>query len=125
MADASDARRIAATLAGVSDDSTESSLTFALAGKGIAWSWKERVHPKKPRRPRLDVLAVRCVGEFKETILESDPEVYFTEPHYNGFPAVLVRLDKVSVEELREILESAKIAVETTGKPKRSWAKKK
>ena len=25
-------------------------------------------------------------------LIASDPEKFFTEPHYNGFPAVLVRL---------------------------------
>lgn len=111
MASAADARRIAASLDDVTDDSTERSLAFGCGGKGMAWSWKERVDPKKARVPRLDVLAVRCAAGFKETILESDPEVYFTEPHYNGFPAVLVRLEKVSVEQLAEILASARLAV--------------
>jgi hypothetical protein len=119
LADASDARRIAAAMADVTDDSTEASLAFAVGGRGMAWSWKERFDPKKSRRPRLDVLAVRCAPEFKETILESDPEVYFTEPHYNGFPAVLVWLDKVSAEELAAIMASARLAA-LAPKPKRS-----
>ena len=40
-------------------------------------------------------------------ILDSDPAIYFTEEHYNGFLAVLVRLDAISVEELRPRIEEA------------------
>ena len=37
----------------------------------------------------------------------ADPEKFFTEPHYNGYPAVLVRLAAVDVDELRELLTDA------------------
>jgi hypothetical protein len=54
------------------------------------------------------VLAVRVanVGE-KEALIASDPEKFFTEPHYNGYPAVLVRLAAAGVKELRELLTDA------------------
>src|SRR5580704_10296178 len=107
MVDAAAVRRIAASLPHATDDSTEASLEFAVAGKGFAWSWKERVHPKKPRVPRLDVLAVRCPAEAKQAILEADPDKLFTEPHYDAFPAVLVRLDRVDEAEIEALLRSA------------------
>ena len=76
--------------------------------KGFVWSWKERVEPKKPRVERLDVLAVRVIDEpDKQALLLSDPAVFFTEPHYNGFPAVLVRLPAVSLEQLEELIVDA------------------
>ncbi len=100
-------RRIAASLPETEDLSTSGALRFEVRGKGFAWSWHERVEPKRPRRPRLDVLAVRCPPEEKEAILLSDPETFFTEDHYRGFPAVLVRLDKVSEKELRGLLTLA------------------
>ena len=101
------ARRIAASLPEVEDASTPESLAFSVRGKGFAWSWKERFVPKRPRRPRLDVLAVRCAPEEKEAILASDPEKFFTEDHYRGFPAVLVRLEKIDEKELAALLATA------------------
>jgi hypothetical protein len=49
---------------------------------------------------------VANAGE-KEELLAADPDVFFTEPHYNGFPAVLVRLAAVDVDELAELLTDA------------------
>jgi hypothetical protein len=40
-------------------------------------------------------------------LLGSDPAKFFTEPHYNGFPAVLVRLSEVDVAELEELVTEA------------------
>ena len=43
----------------------------------------------------------------KDMLLASDPAKFFTEPHYNGFPAVLVRLPAVETDELRELITDA------------------
>jgi hypothetical protein len=43
----------------------------------------------------------------KEMLLASDSEKFFTEPHYNGFPAVLVRLGAIEVDELEELIIDA------------------
>jgi hypothetical protein len=43
----------------------------------------------------------------KELILESNPDVYFTSPHYTGFPAVQIRVEAIDRQELRERLEDA------------------
>ena len=43
----------------------------------------------------------------KEALLVDDPEVYFTTPHFDGYPAVLVRLDRISVAELTELVTEA------------------
>ena len=54
------------------------------------------------------MLAVRVAGPAeKEMLLGSDPVKFFTEPHYNGFPAVLVRLPEVGEDELRELITDA------------------
>jgi hypothetical protein len=107
MVNVATVRRIAAALPETEDLSTRQELRFEVRGKGFAWSWLERIEPKRPRRPRLDVLAVRCPPEQKEDILSSDPGKFFTDDHYRGFPAVLVRLDKVSANELRALLTAA------------------
>jgi hypothetical protein len=76
--------------------------------KGFAWVWMERVAPKQPRVPNPGVLAVRVANNSqKDLMLSADPQKFFTEPHYNGFPAVLVRLDAVTVTDLRMLLEDA------------------
>lgn len=107
MTDAGLVRRLAQTLPGVSDRSTEASVVLYVSGKLFAWSWPERVKPKGPRIPRLDVLAVRCPVEAKQTILEADPDTFFTTAHYDGHPAVLLRLEAVDEAELGAILTSA------------------
>lgn len=76
--------------------------------KGFAWVWMERVQPKKPRVANPAVLAVRVPDlDAKEMLLMADPEAFFTEPHYDGFPAVLVRLAAIRRAALRELLAQA------------------
>jgi hypothetical protein len=76
--------------------------------KGFAWVWMERVRPKKPRVANTAALAVRVPGlDAKEMLLLADPGKFFTEPHYDGFPAVLVRLAAISRAELRPLLRDA------------------
>jgi hypothetical protein len=52
------------------------------------------------------VLWVSDLGE-KEALLASDPERFTTTPHYDGHPAVLLRFDRVDVDELADLLEDA------------------
>jgi hypothetical protein len=76
--------------------------------KGFAWVWMERVEPKKPRVPRADVIALRVAdGDEKEALLATDETKFFTEPHYNGFPAILVRLPAIEADELEELITDA------------------
>jgi hypothetical protein len=76
--------------------------------KGFVWTWGERVDPKKPRVPNPGVIVVRVANQFeKEALLGSGPAKFFTEPHYNGFPAVLVRLSEVDTAELEELVTEA------------------
>ncbi len=103
MATDADVRRICRALPEIEEDSD--TLGFGVRGKGFAWLWRERVAPKKPRVPRPDVLAIRTPDQAaKQSLLDADPDVYFTEPHYNGFPAVLVRLAAIEPDELAELL---------------------
>jgi hypothetical protein len=45
--------------------------------------------------------------DVKEMLLASRPEVYFTTPHFDGWPAVLIRLPAMPTKELREILHQS------------------
>jgi hypothetical protein len=100
-------RRIAGDLPQLEDASDERSLTFRVAGKGLAWTYMERVAPKKPREPRLEILAVRCRLETKEILIAAASDRFFDDDHYRGYPAVLVRLDAVGEDELRSLLADA------------------
>jgi len=111
-----DVRRLALALPEVVEDADHFRFSVMNGGKakGFAWTWNERVDPKKPRIPRPGVLAVRVSGgEAKELLLASDPAKFFTEAHYDGFPAVLVRLAAVEPDELEELLIEAWSAMAT------------
>jgi hypothetical protein len=110
LADQSDVRRIALSLPETSegDDRFAFSVRNKDKQKGFVWVWMERVEPKKPRVPNPDVVAVRVADqEEKEMLLAADPKTFFTEPHYNGFPAVLVRLPAIDVDELTALITEA------------------
>jgi hypothetical protein len=107
MIEAGAVRRIAVELPEAEDRSDDRSLRFYLGGKQFAWTWMERLNPKKPRVANLGVLAVLCDPAFKEILLEAEPELCFTDDHLRGYPAVLVRLDRVEEDRLRELLASA------------------
>lgn len=107
MADAQMARRIVRSLPEVEDLSRETALRFHVRGKQFAWTYREHFKPGQVRRPRIDVLAVRCRAEEKESLLASSPRKFFTTDHYRNFPAILVRLAEVDEAELRGLLTAA------------------
>ena len=43
----------------------------------------------------------------KEALLADDPGVFFTTPHFDGYAAILVRLDRITVEDLNEVIVEA------------------
>lgn len=103
MSNEDDVRRLALELPEA--EQHPEGFSFNVRGKGFAWSFMERVAPRKPRVRRPDVLAVRVSGEVeKQSLIDADPTVYFTDDHYRGYPAVLVRLPEIDAEELRELL---------------------
>ncbi|QNE19404.1 hypothetical protein F1D05_17620 [Kribbella qitaiheensis] len=110
MADQDDVRRLALALPEVTESADRFAFSVPNKGKdkGFAWTWNERVDPKKPKVPNPEVLAVPVAGEAaKQELLAADPAKFFTEPHYNGFPAILVRLPAIDPTELAELLTEA------------------
>jgi hypothetical protein len=59
-------------------------------------------------RTNPDALAIRVIDVAdKDALLLGDPDVFFTTPHYDDYPVVLVRLDVVSDAVLAELIEDA------------------
>ena len=81
---------------------------FRVAGKQIAWVYPERVDPKRARVANPEVLVVWTGDELeKEALLSVDPSKFFTTDHYHGYPAVLVGLPQLDVDELTSLLTDA------------------
>ena len=59
-------------------------------------------------RSNPDALVLRVIDlADREALLKGQPEAFFSTPHYDGYPVVLVRLDKVDPAELAELVEDA------------------
>jgi hypothetical protein len=97
VADWETAREIALGLPEVEEDASGRP-TFRVRGKLFAWVARERDGGG---------LAVRVDRDEKQLILESNPDVYFSSPHYTGYPGVQIRLEHIERDELAERLEDA------------------
>ena len=89
------------------------------------WQWRVRdklfVWERPLRRADLEALGaaapdgpilgarVEHVGA-KEALLADDPGLFFTTPHFDGYPAVLVRLDRIGPDALDEVIVEAWLA---------------
>ena len=110
MATQTDVRWIALSLPGTVEAKDHFAFELPHKGKlrGCAWVRRERVTPRKPRVAQPKVVAIRVANQDdKEFLLRLNPKKFFTEPHYEDFPAVLVHLPAVTVRELRPLLTEA------------------
>jgi hypothetical protein len=58
--------------------------------------------------PTGPVLGARVPDEgAKQALVAAEPLIYFTTAHFDGYPAVLVRLDEIDGDELTELAEDA------------------
>ena len=115
MATWEDVRRIALALPETTqrsrDDGRDQSL---VKEKGFAWERplrKADLAALGDAAPNGPVLAAHVpdLGA-KEALLADDATVYFTTPHFNGYPAILVRLEAISEADLTELLVEAWLA---------------
>lgn len=79
----------------------------SVGGKGLCWAYMARDRPKTPRVLVPGVAALRCPMETRDMLLEAAPDRFFTDDHYRGFPAVLVRIDRVDEAEMDGLLRGA------------------
>ncbi len=110
MATQADVRRIALALPQTEEAVDRFAFSVRNKGKlkGFVWVWLELIEPKKPRVPQPDVIAVRVVSlAEKDRLLVLAPTKFFTEPHYDGFPAILVNLPTITVRELEPLINEA------------------
>lgn len=106
MATQDDVRRIALGLPSTMED--DRWFRFFVDGRQFAWVWPERVDPRKARLPNPEVLVVIVGDESeKELLIGIDPTIFFTERHYDGYPAILVRLPAIDLELLRKVITDA------------------
>jgi hypothetical protein len=106
MVDADDVRRVARGLPHV-DELDSDGFDFRVGNRGFIWSYPEHV-PGHRRVIRSDI-AVLYVGDEaeKQALLCSEPDVFFTTPAYDWSPLVLVRLERVDLHRLRELVTDA------------------
>jgi hypothetical protein len=112
MATWDDVRRLALALPQTAERvSRDGLLAWDVKDKTFAWERPLRradLQALGDAAPKGPVLAARVpdLGA-RQALLAEDGDVYFTTPHFEGYPAVLVRLDRAAVPDLEELLAEA------------------
>jgi hypothetical protein len=114
MASWDDVRRIALDLPETDEGTSHGNRSWRVKEKGFVWerplrrSDLEALGDEAPDGP---ILGARVENEMaKEALIANDPDVFFTTPHFDGYPAILVQLEHISVEDLTEVIVEAWLA---------------
>src|SRR5215208_6938545 len=111
MAGWDDVQRFALALPETSERVSRGTRQWLVKDKLVVWERPlrradfEALREAAPDGPILGARVEHLVA--KEALLADDPDVYFTTPHFDGYPAVLVRLERIGVAELEELLAEA------------------
>jgi hypothetical protein len=103
--------RIALALPETTEEQAWGSRHWKVRGKGFVWERPLRKSDLKalgdaaPDGPILGARVEHLVA--KEALLADDSGVFFTIPHFDGYPAVLVLLDEIDLEGLDEVIVEA------------------
>ncbi len=115
MATWNDVRRIARTLPEVTEETSYGNGAWKVKKKAFAWERPLRKADLKAlgdAAPSGAILGLRTDGlEMKEAMLAHDGGVFFTTPHFDGYPAVLVQLDRINTTELKDAMIDAWLAI--------------
>jgi hypothetical protein len=109
-----DVRRIALELPETSEEVSRDLRHWRVKDKGFVWERPlrradlEALGDAAPDGPILGARVEHLVA--KEALLADDPSVFFTTPHFDGYAAVLVRLERIGLEDLREVIVEAWLA---------------
>jgi hypothetical protein len=109
-----DVRRLALALPETSEGVSRDLRRWLVKDKGFVWerplrrSDLEALGAAAPDGPILGARVEHLVA--KEALLADDPSVYFTTPHFDGYPAILVRLEEIGEEDLEELVVEAWLA---------------
>jgi hypothetical protein len=97
MATWDDVVAIATNLPEVHEDTWHHTPSLKVAGKGFA----------RLRTEAEGGLVLMCELTEKEALLASGDPAFYTTPHYNGYGAILVDLDRIDRQQLSELIEEA------------------
>jgi hypothetical protein len=111
MATWDDVRRLALALPETSERTSRELRQWRVKDKGFVWERPlrradlEALGAAAPDGPILGARVEHLVA--KEALLADDPAVYFTTLHFDGYPAILARLDRIGLDDLRELIIEA------------------
>lgn len=114
MAGWDDVRKIALALPEAREDMRRGLMFWLVRDKLFVWERPLRQSDLRalgdaaPEGPILGARVEHLVA--KEALIADDPGVYFTTPHFDGYPAVLVLLEKIGPDELEELIVEAWLA---------------
>jgi hypothetical protein len=111
MATWEDVERIALALPETSEAPSREQRHWWVKDKSFVWERPLRradLEYLGDAAPDGPILGARVEHEIaKRALIESDPDVYFTTPHFDGYPAILARLDVIDLAELTELITEA------------------
>ena len=114
MATWDDVRRIALALPDTSERVSRDLCQWRVKDKLFVWerplrrSDYEALGDAAPHGPILGARVEHLVA--KDAMLADDSGVFFTTPHFDGYPAVLVRLEEIAPDDLEEVIVEAWMA---------------
>jgi hypothetical protein len=111
MAGLDDVARIALELPEAFEEDARGTRRWKVKDKLFVWERPLRrsdLEALGEAAPKGVILGARVEHEVAKQALLADPSgIFFTTPHFDGYPAILVRLDDIDVEDLREVIVEA------------------